>query len=316
MLRPAVQSRSVAAHEPAGGAGTRPQLELEPPLQEAPLSDARRVFLSRAAVGLFGLAGVATAEGIHEAEGPPDVTRHDVFLQGLHPDLDGLTILQLSDVHSGMLMTEARMSAIATSAAALDADLVVFTGDLLDMSLSAGPPFTRAFSALHGRLGTFGILGNHDHYAGAKAAVRAVQDAGGVLLRNSGQRIARGKGSLWIGGVDDPMAAEAGGSVDPVKALRGAAPEEPRVMLAHRPQLFDKCAAAGSSLVLSGHTHGGQIAIGPAWSAARVLGPYTMGFYSLGGSQLFVHRGLGVVSAAPLRLGSRPELALLTLRRS
>ena len=67
--------------------------------------------------------------------------------------------------------------------------------------------------------------------------------------------------------------------MDPVKALRGAAPEEPRIMLAHRR-------------------------------------PYTMGFYKRGGAQLFVHRGLGVVAGAPLRLGSRPEIALLTLRRS
>jgi len=240
--------------------------QAEPILTEEPLSEARRVFLSRAAIGLFGIAGIATAEGIHEAEAPPDVSRHDVFLKGLHPDLDGVTILQLSDVHSGMLMTEARMAAIARSAALLSPDLVVFTGDLLDMSLHAGPPFSRAFSSLHGKLGTFGILGNHDYYAGAGAAIRAVQDAGGVLLRNSGRRIERGKGTLWIGGIDDPMAAEAGGSVDPVKALRGAAPEECRVMLAHRPQLFDKCAAAGSSLVLSGHTHGGQLALSPAWS--------------------------------------------------
>ena len=308
---PAVDARSIASID------SKPiQSEPGPILNEEPLSEARRVFLSRAAIGLFGIAGVATAEGIHEAEAPPEVSRHDVFLKGLHPDLEGVTILQLSDVHAGMLMTEARMAAIAKSAALLQPDLVVFTGDLLDMSLHAGPPFSRAFSALHGKLGTFGILGNHDYYAGAGAAIRAVQDAGGVLLRNSGRRIERGKGTLWIGGVDDVMAVEASGSVDPIKALRGAAPEEHRVMLAHRPQLFDKCAAAGSSLVLSGHTHGGQLALSPAWSAARVLGPYTMGFYKLGDSQLFVHRGLGVVAAAPLRLGSRPELALLTLRRS
>ena len=87
-------------------------------------------------------------------------------------------------------------------------------------------------------------------------------------------------------------------------------------MLCHRPNLFPLCAGAGAQLVLSGHTHGGQIALGPVFTPARLLGKYTMGYFREHGSQLFVHRGLGVVSGAPLRLGSAPELALLTLRRS
>jgi predicted MPP superfamily phosphohydrolase len=72
---------------------------------------------------------------------------------------------------------------------------------------------------------------------------------------------------------------------------------------------------AGAQLVLSGHTHGGQIALSPQWSLARVLGPYTMGLYALGDSRLYVHRGMGTVGPVPVRLGSPPEIALLTLRR-
>jgi predicted MPP superfamily phosphohydrolase len=282
----------------------------------APLPEGRRVFLARAATGLFAGAGALAAAGIHSAEAQPLLSRHDVALPGLHPDLDGLTIVQLSDVHAGMLMTEERMAEIARHAAALQPDVVVLTGDLLDMSRKAGPPFARAFSGLHGKLGTFAILGNHDYYAGAGAAVAAVQDAGGVLLRNDGRRLERGKGSLWIGGTDDPACISLGRSVDPQRALRGAAPGEPRVLLAHRPSLFHECAGAGAQLVLSGHTHGGQVALSPRWSLARAIGPYTMGFYRRGDAQLFVHRGLGVVAGMPLRLGSRPEIALLTLRRS
>ncbi len=86
-------------------------------------------------------------------------------------------------------------------------------------------------------------------------------------------------------------------------------------MLAHRPSLFEFCAGAGAQLVLSGHTHGGQIALSPRWSLARVLGPYTMGRYWHDGAMLYVHRGMGTVGPVPLRLGSPPEIALLTLRR-
>src|SRR5262249_23756681 len=140
-------------------------------------------------------------------------------------------------------------------------------------------------------------------------------DAGQVLLRNSGVRIARAAGSLWLGGVDDPLIRDAGGEVDPKRALAGAAPEEPRVLLAHRPGLFELCASAGAPLVLSGPTHGGQLAMSHRLTPARLLGPHTFGHYRAGPAQLYVHRGMGVVGAAPIRLGVPPELALLTLRR-
>jgi predicted MPP superfamily phosphohydrolase len=212
-------------------------------------------------------------------------------------------------------MTEARLARIAQQAAALQADLVVITGDLIDVSEREAKAFTRAMRDLHGKLGTYAILGNHDYLASAAAVERAVRDAGMTFLRNGGARVERGSGSLWIGGVDDPSRDSPHGP-RPVLALRGAAPEEKRVVLAHRPQLFDECARAGADLVLSGHTHGGQVALSPLWSFARLLGPYTMGHYRKGASQLYVHRGMGTVGPAPLRLGSPPEIALLTLRAS
>jgi uncharacterized protein len=269
------------------------------------------VVLVRAAAGVLGGAALLAVKGAEEAEEPPLVTRLDFALPGLHPDLDGLTVLQLSDIHSGSLITEERMTAWAEQAAALGADLVVITGDLLDGSGRAAAPYSRAFGRLRGKLGTFSILGNHDYFAGKRFAARAVGDAGHTLLVNSGQRLVRGGGSLWLGGTDDPL-----GAVDVARALRGAAPEEPKLVLAHRPGLFSACAAAGADLVLSGHTHGGQLAFSSVLTPARLLGRYTMGRYREGRAQLYVHRGMGTVGALPLRLGSPPELALLTLRRS
>jgi hypothetical protein len=277
----------------------------------APLLEGRRVLLARAATGLLGGAAILGIKGIEEAESLPEITRHEIVLPGLHPDLEGLTVLQLSDIHSGALITEERMAGWASQAAALGADVVVFTGDLLDGSGRAAAPYSRAFSGLHGKLGTFAILGNHDYFAGRRFAVRAVGDAGQMLLVNSGTRLGRGKGAIWIGGTDDPL-----GDVDAAKALRGADPAEPKILLAHRPGLFAGCAAAGADLVLSGHTHGGQIALSPSLSPARLITRYTMGQFREGRAQLYVHRGMGTVGAVPLRLGSRPELALLTLRSS
>ena len=275
-------------------------------------SPGRRIFLSGAAKGLIGATGVAAAFGIEQAELQPILSRHEVPIRGLHRDLDGLTIVQLSDIHAGALMTEARMRRIARAAMELQPDVVALTGDMLDVSALAAAPFSRAFGELRGKLGTYAVLGNHDYFAGPRAGEQAVRDAGAVLLRNSGARIERGKGTLFIGGVDDP--SRGGLGVDPWSALRAAAPGEPRIMLAHRPALFELCASQGAQLVLSGHTHGGQIALSREWSLARLLGPYTMGLYERNGARLYVHRGMGTVGPAPVRLGSPPEIALLTLR--
>src|SRR5262249_35103721 len=158
------------------------------------LSEARRVFLAPAATGLIGGTGAAAIVGIEQAELAPQLSRHEIPIRGLHADLDGLQILHLSDIHAGSLMTEERMSRIARAAAALDPDVVVLTGDLIDVSPRAAAPFSRAFGELRGRLGTFAIFGNHDYYTGPREVERAVRDAGAVLLRNSGARIERGRG--------------------------------------------------------------------------------------------------------------------------
>ncbi|HEY2031208.1 MAG TPA: metallophosphoesterase [Myxococcales bacterium] len=277
------------------------------------LPQPRRLVLARAATGLVGIAAAAAAAGIAEAELDPVLSRHDIPIRGLHPDLDGVTIVQLSDIHAGTLMTFERMRRIARAAAALTPDLVFFTGDLLDVSAKAAAPFANAFRDLHGRLGTFAVFGNHDYFAGAQVASRAIHDAGATLLRNSGARVQRGSGSLFLGGLDDPSRGSLG--IDAQRALKAAAPEEPRIVLAHRPSLFDLCARQGAQLVLSGHTHGGQFALSPRWSLARALGPRTMGLYRSGAATLYVHRGMGTVGPVPMRLGSPPEIAFFTLRR-
>jgi predicted MPP superfamily phosphohydrolase len=277
------------------------------------LPQPRRVVLARAATGLLGIAAAGAAAGIAEAELDPVLSRNDIPIRGLHPDLDGLTIVQLSDIHAGTLMTFERMRRIARAAASLAPDLVVFTGDLLDVSARAAAPFASAFRDLHGRLGSFAVFGNHDYFAGAQVATRAIHAAGATLLRNSGARIERGSGSLFLGGVDDP--SRGGLGVDPRRAFKAAAPEEPRIMLAHRPSLFDLCARQGAQLVLCGHTHGGQFALSPRWSLARALGPRTMGLYRSSFATLYVHRGMGTVGPVPMRLGSPPEIAFFTLRR-
>ena len=300
--------------EPQRAPGPAPVAAIE---RSASLPESRRVFLARSATGLLGGAAVLSGVGLVQQEGAPLLTRREIFLSGLHPDLEGLTILQLSDIHAGSLIDEARMATVARRAAALAPDLVVFTGDLLDASARAAEPFARGFAGLRGRLGTFAVLGNHDYFAGPGAAAEAVRAIGGTTLINQGVRIERGSGSLFLGGVDDPIAWNLQtGRVDPEAALGKALRGETRIMLAHRPQLFPLCANAGAQLVLSGHTHGGQFAFSPRFSMARLITPYTMGLYRRGPSQLYVHRGIGVVAGAPLRLGSPPELALFTLRKA
>jgi predicted MPP superfamily phosphohydrolase len=132
------------------------------------------------------------------------------------------------------------------------------------------------------------------------------------VLRNRGVTVARDGAHLYVGGVDDTWTRRD----DVARAMSGRPPGAPAVLLAHDPDLFPAAAAAGADLVLSGHTHGGQFAVpgfARRWNLARLMTSFTTGLYRAGDSALYVNRGLGT-TGPPIRLGARPEIAVLTLR--
>jgi uncharacterized protein len=279
----------------------------------------RRQFLARATYA-YAAAGLGvSAYGIWNAERLPSITRRTLVFPDLPLLLNGLRIAHLSDVHAGIHMSEEKMRAIVALTNALGADLIVQTGDMIDISQSYIPAYVRAFRELHAPLGVVTVLGNHDRYTGEDAVIRGVKDAGQAFVKNGVHVIERGGAALALIGIDDPRnwRADDPQDSDLEQALRltPPAPEAFRILLAHRPGAFDGAAPRGVPLTLAGHIHGGQFYLPVVgWSPGRLITKYVMGHFTQGNSQLYVSRGIGVVGV-PLRVFVPPEIALFELRR-
>jgi len=277
----------------------------------------RRQFLARATYA-YAAAGVALSTyGIWSAYRLPQLTRRTLTFPDLPSGLDGLTLLHLSDLHAGIHLGADRMQEIVRQANVLAPDLIVQTGDMIDISRAYIPAYVRAFRDLHAPLGVVTVLGNHDRYTGEREVIRGCRDAGQVFLQNDCHLIERGGATLALLGIDDPhnWTADDPQSED-VTAARAAAPSDAfHVLLAHRPGAWDTAAPRGIPLTLAGHIHGGQFYVpGIGWSAGRLITKYVMGHFQRGNSQLYVSRGIGVVGV-PIRVFTPPEIELFTLRR-
>ena len=284
-----------------------------------PTAMSRRQFLARATY-TYAAAGIGlSAYGIWSAERLPSITRRTLVFPDLPPGLNGLRIAHLSDVHAGIHMSEAKMREIVEQTNALGADLIVQTGDMIDISQSFIPDYVRAFRDLRAPLGVVTVLGNHDRYTGQDAVIRGVQDAGQVFVKNGVHVIEHGGAALALIGIDDPRnwRADDPQDDDVEQALRTTPPAKDafRILLAHRPGAFDGAAPRAIPLTLAGHIHGGQFYLPVVgWSPGRLITKYVMGHFVQGTSQLYVSRGIGVVGV-PLRVFVPSEIALFELRR-
>jgi predicted MPP superfamily phosphohydrolase len=154
-------------------------------------------------------------------------------------------------------------------------------------------------------------MGNHDYFTDGEHFVQELSDAGLEVLRNRGVIIERDGAQLYVAGVDDTWTSRH----DVGRALADRPANVPSVLLAHDPNLFAEASAHEVDLTLSGHTHGGQLAI-PGFrglSLARFITQFTAGLYRRGRSWLYVNRGAGT-TGPPVRIGAPAELAVLTLR--
>jgi uncharacterized protein len=280
----------------------------------------RRQFLAHATYVYAGAGLGLSTYGIWSAERLPVVTQRSLFFRSLPAGLDGLRIAHLSDVHAGIHMEREKMDAIVALTNRLRPDLILQTGDMIDISRSYIPDYVRAFRDLRAPLGVVTVLGNHDRYTGEEAVVRGVRDAGQVLVRNGVHVVERNGAAMALAGIDDPhnWTADDPQQGDIAAALRHAPPpaEAFTVLLAHRPGAFDGAAPRGIPLTLAGHIHGGQLYLPViGWSAGRLITKYVMGHFQRGESQLYVSRGIGVVGV-PIRVFVPPEIALLELRRA
>jgi uncharacterized protein len=260
----------------------------------------RRGFLKGAvAVALGGAAAGAAIAGEDLR-----IERRELLVPTLHPSHDGLRIVQLSDTHVGPLTPGALIREAVAEANRLAPDLAVLTGDYLSNDPAGVALVAEQLAGL--RAPTVGVLGNHDHWANRLGAVQALERLGYCVLQNENTTLPLRGEPFTVVGIDDNVT----GHADPVRAMKGARAGS-RVFLAHDPSTADALRGAGQPmLVLSGHTHGGQVNI-PGLFTARL--PYKAGLYELDPVQLYVNRGLGN-TWLPVRVNAPPEVTLLTLR--
>jgi predicted MPP superfamily phosphohydrolase len=263
---------------------------------------------------VWGTAGgVALLAGADAVGGRPRVKRRTVRVEGLAPELDGYRIGQLSDVHCGPNVSEATVGRWVARLNRLELDLVAVTGDLITHGSEYVEAVARALGGLRARDGAYACMGNHDYFTDGEHLVGALERRGLTVLRNRGVVLARGGARLFVAGVDDTWTSRA----NVARALAGRPEGVPTVLLAHDPDLFPQAEARGVELTLSGHTHGGQLAVPGVrpLSLARLMTRWTHGMFRRGRSFLYVNRGAGT-TGPPVRLGASPELTVLTLRRA
>ena len=163
---------------------------------------------------------------------------------------------------------------------------------------------------LKAKYGVYAVLGNHDHWVDAPLITDLFRAEGITVLINEGMRFEKDGQAFWLAGVDDTMV----GLEDISLALAGARENEMKLLLAHNPILLRRAARAHVDLVLSGHTHGGQVAIRGERSTVKGARKRLLkGLGKLGNTQMYVNRGLGTV-VLPIRYGCPPEISLLELR--
>lgn len=298
----------------SGHSDGSPQAEEERasrPDAAAPADPTRRKFLLDG--GLLLAAGVMGGIGARSALGAPEVTPVDITLPRLPAALDGLRIVQLSDLHVSAVLTHDWVRDVVERANALRPDLLVLTGDLVD-----GYPHERLkdmvpLSGLQARHGVYACTGNHDFYSGLDAWLPRFRDLGLTALRNEHAVLRVNGAPLVLVGVHDLAERAAGQGPDMARALEGAPDDAFRILLEHQPQRAPDREGL-VDLQLSGHTHGGQIPlIRPL--VRRTNNGFVAGNYDVGSLRLYVNRGTGIWGGLPLRLGIPSEITLITLRR-
>jgi uncharacterized protein len=250
----------------------------------------------------------------------PEVTERRIWLRRLPAAYDGLRVVHLTDLHHSLYTPLEDIERAVLLANGLHPDLVALTGDYVTLSPAYIRPMARALSKLRARLGVFAVLGNHDFQVDPDEITRALQAHRVRVLRNAshalraGTRGSHGSHALWIVGVDDLWWK----ADDLVGALDGVPARDAKLLLCHNPLGVWQAASHGVDLVLSGHTHGGQVrlpVVGSVYGRSKLGERFVEGWNRVDGTQIYVNRGIGKV-LVPIRFGCPAEVACLELRRS
>jgi predicted MPP superfamily phosphohydrolase len=274
----------------------------------------RRTFIARiAAMAIAVVVTGATAVAVRSARRPAEVRRVRVRLARLPRAQNGVTIVQITDLHVGPTIGRAVVEDIVARTNALSPDIIAITGDLVDGGVSALREAVAPLANLRARHGVFFVTGNHEYFSGADAWLKELPSLGIRVLGNERVSIGDGDSSFDLAGVDDRSAHRYGGLAPAAalaRALEGRDSRRELVLLAHQPRSLLDAAPFGIGLQISGHTHGGQI--WPFGLLVRLQQRFFPGLHRYGDAQIYVSRGTGYWGP-PMRLAEPSEITHLTL---
>ncbi|MBK9226321.1 MAG: metallophosphoesterase [Ignavibacteria bacterium] len=291
----------------------------------------RRAFVRSSAAVVSGYAFIGATAGVVGSD-DFEVTDIAMKINNLPTELDGTTITLISDIHSGPYMKENMMEKYVEAINELGSDMILIPGDLTNSNKSEALTFSKAFRNLKARHGAYASLGNHDYFSDANYITDAISSETPLKILRNGHSLVNIKGrDLLVLGSEDTR--QSGGAYDPVlmghfqktmesakSSLTGAGKNFeaiPKILLFHKPYFFDEISEKGVDLMLSGHTHGGQVVLAKFGSVnlsfAGAVSKYISGLYEKGNSKMYVSRGIGNV-ALPIRFNCSPEITKITLR--
>jgi predicted MPP superfamily phosphohydrolase len=291
----------------------------------SPTTGSKRLFSRRnfLRAGLGAAAGLALYSGEVERH-LIEVTQRNAFLPGLPRSFEGMRIAQLSDIHMDDYTEPFFLRKVVDRINSLKPDSVFLTGDFVTAegwSKSSAPEHAQQCAKILSNLQCrplYAILGNHDIDAGPEEVTAALEANGITLLRNSHVPLERGDGRIWLAGLDDTLGGHPNLELAIPAQIRNV-PHEPLMLLCHEPdyatRLLKHPAGQAVDLMISGHTHGGQIRlplIGPL--VLPTMGrKFVEGWFQFGRMRLYVNRGIGTIGV-PFRFDCPPEVTLFTLR--
>ncbi|MEO6986160.1 MAG: metallophosphoesterase [Paralcaligenes sp.] len=278
------------------------------------LSDsASHLIHATSAMAVPVLSVAAVLLGLLNARRLARVVDVEIKLAALAPSLQGLTIVQVSDLHVGPTIKRGYVDAVVDAVNRLSPDIIALTGDLVDGGVARLAEDIRPLARLKARYGVYAVTGNHEYYCGAAQWVAEFRRLGLDVLTNQHRVLTHQGARLVVAGVTDFSAQrfDASQASDPVLALAGAPTGVTlRILLAHQPRSAPAAAAAGFDLQLSGHTHGGQF--WPWKYIVPLQQPFVYGLHRHGPMAVYVSRGTGYWGP-PMRLGARSEISRIRL---
>jgi uncharacterized protein len=285
------------------------------PRERPDYSPARRNFLRAAKVAVFAAPAAVVGYGVFVERRKLELREQNVVIPDLHPDLEGLRIVQLSDIHLSPFLSVKELDYAIGLANETRAHLALVTGDLISTEVDPVDLCMNRLLGVRADAGIYGCLGNHEIYARCEDYVEQQGERLGMhFLRKRAVPLRFGNGVMNLAGVDyqrmhTPYLYGAQKLVQP-----GAL----NVLMSHNPDVFPVAARQGWDFTISGHTHGGQVRVEilhANLNIARFFTPYIDGLYREGAKSIFVSRGIGTIGA-PIRLECPPEVTLLRLCRT